>query len=733
MLMKTLFLILSLSRDINAESTINIDININKKDELPVTRNTTSTVYKTEDTDFENLLDSNKTACEDKPVAVGEELVFGEKLDNVIRLEGNLSWTDSNIINMECVTEFVLMVRDGDNASSAATVLCPGYKIMSSGRTFWCQYSLGRDTCGQRLHLMLESWSDNRMIQPSTVVTVNCQQDEEEEEEVASWQLPLVLASLNTFSDVIRNQANKTKEEEREKLGCTWSKWTAWSSCSITCGGRGRRVRSRSQAGSRVCTEVEEEQEDCQTNLCPVNCLLSVWGDWSPCSRSCGVGVRSRQRTVTREAQNWGASCPSNLSEEETCRAADCQVNGGWTTWSRWGYCSQTCGTGERSRSRTCTSPPPQNGGEQCAGASLETKECTRRTCPPVDGKWSAWTRWTPCSKTCGRGEQRRTRTCTKPPASHGGLECGGERFQTNNCLLRRCPGDTYRAKEDKETAVVVIDDQPPAVPQNGSCGDPPHVLGFLDPEVVSNSTGSDVVFYTCSRGQVLDTVTNTRGFSMVCGEAGQWEEPADWPECRAATHCVGPVRAVEAGDGLHPPLPRRDAPVNSEVRYKCVQDPARQVSAGCFYDGHYRYDPAHPDCVQSHEELDLCSQSGPADNSNVIIAVPHLNSTSYGWLTSPGYPDYTNKSGSCSWNIKAPHGYILAIGMEDIGFDPANSNKTQQALELTEAGQRSKKTFITQKDRGRTFLSQDNSILVTSLPAIKQFWRLSYLVVTPT
>ena len=352
-----------------------------------------------------------------------------------------------------------------------------------------------------------------------------------------------------------------------------------------------------------------------------------------------------------------------------------------------------------------------------------------------MDGKWSSWTRWTPCSRTCGRGEQRRTRTCTNPPAAHGGLECSGERFQTNKCFLRRCPEDSYRAEErddegqtEKSTAVTT---------RKVTCPAPPTVLGFLDPEGVGNWTGDyqagQEVEYTCSRGQVLDTSTNTRTFSLLCGQDGEWEVPAEWPHCLPATHCVGPVRDVETEDGLHPPLPRRDAIVNSEVRYKCRQEPTKHISAGCFYDGLYRYDPAHPNCVQSHAQLDLCQEAGTDDNSNVIIAIPHLNTKGYGWLTSPGYPDYTNRSGSCSWNIKAPHGYILAIGMEDIGVDPVDTNKTVSALELTETGPRTRKTLVSVEDRGGTFLSQDNSVVVRSLPDIAQYWRLSYLVVTPT
>ena len=48
-----------------------------------------------------------------------------------------------------------MMYRDGDNATSPATVLCPSYEIFSSETSFWCEYSLDKAFCGTRLYLML--------------------------------------------------------------------------------------------------------------------------------------------------------------------------------------------------------------------------------------------------------------------------------------------------------------------------------------------------------------------------------------------------------------------------------------------------------------------------------------------------------------------------------------------------------------------------------------------------
>ena len=44
-----------------------------------------------------------------------------------------------------------------------------------------------------------------------------------------------------------------------------------------------------------------------------------------------------------------------------------------------------TCGGGVRNRSRTCTSPPPANGGQSCIeqnlGPAEEVEECNTQNC----------------------------------------------------------------------------------------------------------------------------------------------------------------------------------------------------------------------------------------------------------------------------------------------------------------------------------------------------------------
>ncbi|XP_069102794.1 semaphorin-5B-like [Argopecten irradians] len=110
-------------------------------------------------------------------------------------------------------------------------------------------------------------------------------------------------------------------------------------------------------------------------------------------------------------------------------------TNGTWNNWGAWTSCGATCGTGSKTRYRTCLRASPSD--PICTGEYVQTTTCSLTTCP-VYGVWTTWSGWSSCDVTCGGGTQQRTRVCQK--ASLSDLDCVGRSSQSQTCNTWNCP-----------------------------------------------------------------------------------------------------------------------------------------------------------------------------------------------------------------------------------------------------------------------------------------------------
>eukprot|EP00746_Dinoflagellata_sp_MGD_P149407 gnl/MRDRNA2_/MRDRNA2_81439_c0_seq1.p1 gnl/MRDRNA2_/MRDRNA2_81439_c0~~gnl/MRDRNA2_/MRDRNA2_81439_c0_seq1.p1 ORF type:complete len:3654 (+),score=523.54 gnl/MRDRNA2_/MRDRNA2_81439_c0_seq1:90-11051(+) len=303
--------------------------------------------------------------------------------------------------------------------------------------------------------------------------------------------------------------------DEEAVVDCTWTSWTTWSPCTASCGG-GYQVRSRSpnapKNGGRPCDGNFEDYVSCNQQECTAmvdNCIFSPWNSWSACSGQCN-GHRERSRSILKYNNQYGKACSGSLQELLACgdkncyEAKDCELS----PWEPWSPCSTTCGAGMKTRSRFVKSEAV-NGGEACIGDMEESASCKVKNCAKVAvkksqdcewGAWSAcsacddatctctksrvmsklvenggvpcqgpsmtvekcpcssrpeevtkavdadckqgeWTSWTECSRTCGSGQQFRYRSVEKMPIGNG-KPCTGSQSEVQPCKISKCTYD---------------------------------------------------------------------------------------------------------------------------------------------------------------------------------------------------------------------------------------------------------------------------------------------------
>ncbi|XP_053391486.1 thrombospondin-1-like [Mercenaria mercenaria] len=131
------------------------------------------------------------------------------------------------------------------------------------------------------------------------------------------------------------------------------------------------RTMGMSMAGSQTqyCYECCST-ENCNRNLCDHTHQSSCVDD-----ESFDCALLNSMLSLCKNIVKAKRICPKYC---DLCHVVD----GNWSPWTSWSGCDVTCENGTRSRARTCTNPAPQYGGLNCSGDSTEFKLCRKQLCP---------------------------------------------------------------------------------------------------------------------------------------------------------------------------------------------------------------------------------------------------------------------------------------------------------------------------------------------------------------
>ncbi|XP_072291726.1 A disintegrin and metalloproteinase with thrombospondin motifs 20 isoform X1 [Eucyclogobius newberryi] len=195
-----------------------------------------------------------------------------------------------------------------------------------------------------------------------------------------------------------------------------------WGACSSTCeGGFQRRVVVCQDADGRSNSYCDERVKPAESKSCDSGpCPLWNYGSWGECTQTCGSGRKTRQVVCQRpngqRLNEYNCDVLDKPPDMEQCNLQPCP---GSASWHRrpWKPCSVSCGRGTKQREVVCVyQNQTKMEDDQCKHLlrPRTQKSCRLRRCPI----WKA-NKWTECSVTCGVGTQKRSVYCRLKSTGH--------------------------------------------------------------------------------------------------------------------------------------------------------------------------------------------------------------------------------------------------------------------------------------------------------------------------
>ncbi|XP_060822427.1 thrombospondin type-1 domain-containing protein 4-like isoform X1 [Bombus pascuorum] len=255
-----------------------------------------------------------------------------------------------------------------------------------------------------------------------------------------------------------------------------WSVGT-WSSCSTTCG-PGKRTRTATCVTHGPSCDLEVKpitQDTCDLGPCPIKSpqtnaistrlqspqwLYSEWSDG--CSAECGVGLQTRKIFCEKSPEEGFCDQSTRPETSRTC-SSNRTCSGQWFT-GPWTACSTECDSGEQVREVVCITILRGSLRVVLDMNCPANKPETRRSCsgPPCTSSWFI-SDWTECSRSCGKGIQKREVRCLNregQPPEHHELHCKEKDrpISRRTCNDYPCKDDVHRS-ENQHTVLQVQND----------------------------------------------------------------------------------------------------------------------------------------------------------------------------------------------------------------------------------------------------------------------------------
>merc|ERR1719316_1364096 len=140
----------------------------------------------------------------------------------------------------------------------------------------------------------------------------------------------------------IRQELFQIQGENPLIVDCEVTEWQE-GECSVECAGGipqlTRTVVTMPQGGSECPPLVETET--CNTQSCPIDCVMGDWSGWSECSKDCGSGVMTRSRIPITEEEHGGVAC-GPPTESVACNVDACDKPCVLEDWNEWSTCTKS-------------------------------------------------------------------------------------------------------------------------------------------------------------------------------------------------------------------------------------------------------------------------------------------------------------------------------------------------------------------------------------------------------